>query len=144
MDSNNGWYSVFDEENRPASGEEVLCLGMLDSALQDEEPLADQNNRLYYIATWYNAGDVMMDETVDPAPTLSAEEQLLEKIFGRKTPAPRDGFYIMEPELARRSDTDGGRLPQHSIIYRHRRLHLSGEGGDGLIAWKPLDWPTED
>ena len=65
MRSNNGWYSVFDTEHRPESGEEVLCLGMLDGALRDEDPLANQNNRVYFIATWYNKGDPILDEEPD-------------------------------------------------------------------------------
>lgn len=144
MKTNNGWYSVFDAEHRPESGEEVLCLGMLDDAMQDDSPLADQNNRLYYIATWYNEGDIMMDETVSHDPSLSAEERLMENIFGRKTPAPQDGFYVREAELARRDDTRGGRLPQYALIYRHHRLRLAGEGSDGLLCWQPLTWPIED
>lgn len=144
MNINNGWYSVYDTEHRPDSGEEVLCLGMLDDAMEDAEPLADQNNRIYYIATWYNAGDIMLDETVSHDPALSAEDRLMENIFGRKTPAAQEGFYVREAELARRDDTRGGRLTQYALIYRHQRLRLSGEAPDGLLCWKPLDWPTED
>ncbi len=144
MKTNNGWYSVYDTEHRPASGEEVLCLGMLDDAMRDPEPLADQNSRVYYIATWFNAGDPMYDEAPEPEDGLSDGERLLQLIEGKATPAPEDGFYVLEPELYKRKDTKGGRFPPYGIVYRHQRLHFSGDGLDGLIAWKPLDWPTED
>lgn len=144
MKTNNGWYSVFDAEHRPESGEEVLCLAMLDDAVNEEHPLEDQNNRVYYIATWYNAGDPMFEESPEPAPSLSPEERLEERIFGSDRPAPQDGFYVADPELFRRKDTKGGHLPEYGIIYRQHRLKLHGEGMDGLIAWQPLTWPVED
>lgn len=146
MKSNNGWYSVFDTENRPESGEEVLCLGMLDGSVEEaagEDPLADQNNRVYYIATWYNEGDPMFEEGPEVDESLSVEERIEQRIFGSERPAPSDGFYMQVPEIRRRKDTHGGRFPEYGIIYRNQRLHFAGEGGDGLIAWKPLDWPTE-
>ena len=144
MNSNNGWYSVFDAENRPSSGEEVLCLAMLDDAVNDEDPLGDQDNRVYYIATWYKAGDLMFEESPEPDPSLSVAERIEARIFGSDRPAPEDGFYVSSPELFRRKDTKGGSLPAYGIIYRQHRLKLHGEGLDGLIAWQPLTWPLEE
>ena len=144
MRSNNGWYSVFDTEHRPESGEEVLCLGMLDGALRDEDPLANQNNRVYFIATWYNKGDPILDEEPDLDDCDSDEERLMRILEGTYTPAPEDGFYTKEPELRKRKDTRGGMLEPYAIYLRNDRLTYASDGKDGLIAWKPLDWPTED
>ncbi len=143
MHSNNGWYSVHDTSIRPENGEEVLCLGMLDDAIRDEEPLADPNNRVYYVATWHYAGDSIFNENPEPdAP--DGESALLEKVYGKEDVAPEDGFYVPTPEIYHRKDTKGGLLPEYSIIFRWHRLKISGEGMDGLIAWKPLDFPIAD
>lgn len=144
MKTNNGWYSVYDTEHRPDSGQEVLCLGMLDDAMQDDSPLADQNNRIYYIATWYNAGDTISDEAPEPEDDLSPGDRLLHLIVGKEREAEEDGFYFRDPELYKRKDTKGGMLEPYCIVFKHRRLRLSGEAPDGLLCWKPLDWPTED
>ena len=145
MNVNNGWYSVFDTEHRPESGEEVLCLGMLDGSVEEGNyagPLADQDNRVYYIATWFNDRDPMVEDALEADESLSIEEQIEQRVFGSQRPAPGDGFYIQETEIQRRKNTHGGRLPEYGMIYRYKRLHLTDKGGDGLIAWKPLDYPV--
>ena len=63
MQSNNGWYSVFDKEHRPEGGREYLCLGLLDYAYKEADPFADRNNVIYYVATWYDKGDIALDLT---------------------------------------------------------------------------------
>lgn len=144
MKTNNGWYSVYDTEHRPASGQEVLCLGMLDDAMQDESPLADQNNRIYYIATWYNAGDTIYDEDPEPEDDLSPEDRLFHLVAGKGREAREDGFYVRDPELYKRKDTRGGKFEPYDIVFKQRRLHLAGEGSDGLLCWQPLTWPIDD
>lgn len=142
MKENNGWISVYDTEHRPHSGERVLCMGMLDEAVEESEPLADPNNRMYYIAEWFNAGDTMCEEITEPDEGLSPDERLAQMFFGKERKAPKDGFYTKEPEIYKRKDTRGGTLPSHSMVFRYHRLLLSGEGMDGLICWKPLDYPV--
>ena len=137
MHENNGWYSVHDVGHRPESGEEVLCLALIEYVKWEEDPLADPGSRIYYVATWYNAGDTLYDEAGE-------SDDLEERIFGRKVVAKRDGFYIREPELLHRKSTKGGRLPKHSIIFRWNRLAYDTEGLDGLICWKHLDIPLAD
>ncbi len=146
MKASNGWYSVHDTEHRPVSGEEVLALALIDDSKTEEDPFADPANCIYYVATWYNAGDIFYNESTqeEEAKCASAGELLRSRLFGIPSAAPADGFYTQEPFLMQRKDTDGGRLAPYAIAFRWERLAYDTEGTDGLICWKPLDYPTED
>ncbi len=121
-------------EHRPERGEEVLCLGLLDDAKQSDNPFADPNDRVYYIATWHEAGDLLYQE--------AESDKLEENVFGKPEAAAKAGFYIQEGELECRKNTYGGRLEKYAIFMRWHRLLLDTEGLDGLVCWKPLDYPT--
>ena len=134
MTSNNGWYSVHDMEHRPERGEEVLCLGLLEYAKERADPFEDPGERVYYIATWHETGDLLYQEV--------ESDDLEERIFGRPVAVKKAGFYIQEAELGLRKNTCGGRLDKHAMFMRWSRLKLDTEGIDGLICWKHLDCPS--
>ena len=136
MKSNNGWYSVHDAEHRPESGEEVLCLGLLEYAKDRNDPFEDPGERIYYVATWYEVGDLLYQEV--------ESDDLEERLFGRPETVERAGFYIQEGIPGRRKNTDGGRLEEYTIFMRWSRLKLDTEGIDGLICWKRLDYPSSE
>ena len=129
MQSNNGWYSVFDEAVRPESEKEYLCL----AALYKDKSLEEPDNRVYFVATWYDEGDIYYNE----APDTNGDED----IFGKPVSAPESGFYILQPQLRQRTNTRGGRLQPYCICQEWYRLKPLGEGLDNLICWKELDYP---
>lgn len=133
MNTNNGWYSVFDKEHHPKSGKEYLCLAALYRDNLDSNPFADPENRVYFVATWYDKGDIYYDEV----PDVNTNED----IFGKPVPAPESGFYILQPQLRQRTKTRGGVLPPFCICKEWYRLKPIGEGDDNLICWKELDYP---
>lgn len=133
MTSNNGWYSIHDTEHIPESGKEYLCLAALYDNTDAENPLADPDNRVYFVATWYDAGDVYRNEIPD--------RDEADDIFGKPVIAEKSGFYITEPELRKRKNTKGGKLPPFCICQEWHRLDPMGEGLDNLICWKELDAP---
>lgn len=133
MKSNNGWYSVFDKEHRPESGKEYLVLASLYDNTESENPLEDPENRVYLVATWYDVGDVYYNET--------EKRERETDIFGRPVTVEKEGFYIQQPQLHKRSFTRGGKLEPYCICQEWYRLKPIGEGYDNLICWKELDAP---
>ena len=133
MKNNNGWYSVFDKGHRPESGREYLCLAALYHENLDSNPFDNPENRMYFVATWYNKGDIYYDEASD---VNTAED-----IFGKPVRALEDGFYILQPQLRKRSNTRGGELEPYGICQEWYRLKPIGEGMDNLVCWKELDYP---
>ncbi len=136
MKSANGWYSVHDLEHRPVPGEEVLVLALLDDCKTEAEPFIDPGNRVYYIAVYHEQGDVLHQEV--------ESDRLEERIFGRPEPVLRSGYYYQVPHIHHQKNTQGGALPETCVHFKWERLAFDTEGADGIICWKPLDYPWED
>ena len=133
MTNNNGWYSIFDKERQPESGKEYLCLAALYQDNLDSNPFDDPENRVYFVATWYEKGDTYYDETAD------VENEM--DIFGKPVTAQESGFYIQQPQLHKRKNTRGGKLPPYCICKEWYMLKPIGQGMDNLVCWKELDAP---
>jgi len=136
MVANNGWYSVHDTDHIPVSGRQYLVLSVFEDAKAKPNPFEDQDDIVYYIATWHDEDDIIYDETPDP------DEK--DDLFGKSRVVDKAGFYVEQPfagyvhESVRAKYPDSGEI---SVFMRWMRLGLDTEGGDRVICWKELDTP---
>lgn len=118
--SMNGWISVFEDE-KPESGEQVLCLSYIGYDIHVKDPFADPDDRIYQVCTYFYSGDTSVEE----------DKEAPNPLHIRKCVFQEEGFYVYEVSLSA-----GGAC-------RWRRLTDYREEDTSIMFWKRLDWPTD-